>query len=844
MENGKMSNCACMHTCTCNNNGTVDYDTGMNYPDHNNNSMYPTNSGNNHRYQVNSNYNNSAYTNDMNSGSYSNSVYNDDMNSGSYNNSVYNDDMNSGGYNNSVYTNDMNSGSYSNSVYNDDMNSGSYNNSVYTNGMNSGSYNNSAYNNDMNISSVPNDGYVEVVEDPVITNNDNGYAYDANIGYSNPNWMSKIPGNKKISELSIPGTHGSIALHGASFIDENITRNQRMSITTQLNSGIRYLDIRARRTGIAFAMHHGMVYQQKMFGDILNEMTAFLRQNSGETILMRLKEEHDAESGSLSFEEILTRYWNNYQQYFWQPSGSQNPTLNEVRGKVVVLQDFSASRSFGISYGNLNKQDNYNVSKSPDSMYAKWTAVGNHLKAADASNKQSIYLNYLSGTQGQGAITGGGYPWFVASGYRGRGTNDGKEMIQEHRTDRWPDFPRGYYGQVFYGGMNLLTTQYIQQWPIAHAGIIAADFPGRGLIDRVIRLNDRFLNETVRYITPKGSSGLRIGFGGDVYLRNHYVVRLNGIYIGEVNNGQPYYSYWDRTDVGHDLRFEGLPLFTGDKVDVFVKNGDNLMLLKSQILSVDEQEGEEIRVPNGHYRIQSALKNTSVVDMNLNGNNIYLWDYVKQLNAEFTLQYDEAKKSYVIWNRFNPTLVMAWNAVPDSINVFGTPFDATKDEHYWKVKRAGNGYVYLENLKNGNVLDVIGGGTSNGTNISVWGVVPGAMNQKLKLVQKREIKRASIVSQRGPQPGQKNRSSGNFSLGSVQSQQVRVMVRDANRQEAYISFRVMYDKSGDTDPTIWSNVRNGSIVTVPSGASSGKLYIANPNGANSNFTVEFYTLEN
>ncbi|RGP45266.1 hypothetical protein BTW32_26120 [Bacillus thuringiensis] len=696
----------------------------------------------------------------------------------------------------------------------------------------------------MNISSVPNDGYVEVVEDPVITNNDNGYAYDANIGYSNPNWMSKIPGNKKISELSIPGTHGSIALHGASFIDENITRNQRMSITTQLNSGIRYLDIRARRTGIAFAMHHGMVYQQKMFGDILNEMTAFLRQNSGETILMRLKEEHDAESGSLSFEEILTRYWNNYQQYFWQPSGSQNPTLNEVRGKVVVLQDFSASRSFGISYGNLNKQDNYNVSKSPDSMYAKWTAVGNHLKAADASNKQSIYLNYLSGTQGQGAITGGGYPWFVASGYRGRGTNDGKEMIQEHRTDRWPDFPRGYYGQVFYGGMNLLTTQYIQQWPIAHAGIIAADFPGRGLIDRVIRLNDRFLNETVRYITPKGSSGLRIGFGGDVYLRNHYVVRLNGIYIGEVNNGQPYYSYWDRTDVGHDLRFEGLPLFTGDKVDVFVKNGDNLMLLKSQILSVDEQEGEEIRVPNGHYRIQSALKNTSVVDMNLNGNNIYLWDYVKQLNAEFTLQYDEAKKSYVIWNRFNPTLVMAWNAVPDSINVFGTPFDATKDEHYWKVKRAGNGYVYLENLKNGNVLDVIGGGTSNGTNISVWGVVPGAMNQKLKLVQKREIKRASIVSQRGPQPGQKNRSSGNFSLGSVQSQQVRVMVRDANRQEAYISFRVMYDKSGDTDPTIWSNVRNGSIVTVPSGASSGKLYIANPNGANSNFTVEFYTLEN
>ena len=740
-------------------------------------------------------------------------------------------------YNNSPYPDDnMNTGNYNNSPYLDDsMNTGIYNNSPYTND----SINTEIYNS-MNVSSVPNGGYVEFWEGPIITSNDQGYAYDANIGYSNPNWMSKIPGNKKISELSIPGTHGSIALHGASFIDENITRNQRMSITTQLNSGIRYLDIRARRTGNSFAMHHGIVYQQKMFGDILNEMTAFLNQNPNETILMRLKEDYEAESGSLSFEEIMTRYWNNYQQYFWQPSGSQNPTLNEVRGKIVVLQDFSASRSFGISYGSLNKQDNYNVSKSPDSMYAKWTAIGNHMKAADASNKQSIYLNYLSGTQGGGAITGGGYPWFVASGNRGRGTNDGTEMIQENRTDRWPDFPRGYYGQVFYGGMNLLTTQYIQQWPIRHTGIIAADFPGRGLIDRVIRLNEKFLNETVRYIMPKGSSGLRIGFGGDVYLRNHYIVYRNGQYIGEVNNGQPYYGYWDRTDVGHDLRFEGLTLFTGDKIEVFLKNGARV---KSEILAVDEQEGEEIRVPDGNYTIQSALKNNSVVDMSLNGNNIHLWNYQKQLNAEFTLQYDERKKAYRIWNRFNPTLVMAWNATPGSINVFGTPFYLNKDEHYWKVKRAGNGYVYLENIKNGHVLDVQAGGTSDGTNLNVW-PLNHLNQQKFKLVQRKETKRGSIISQPSPQSGQKNRSSGNFSLGSIQNQQVRVILRDANGREAYISFRVMYDKSADTDPTIWSNVRNGSIVTVPSGASSGNLYIANPNGANSNFTVEFYTLEN
>ncbi|PGW67469.1 phosphatidylinositol phosphodiesterase, partial [Bacillus thuringiensis] len=53
-----------------------------------------------------------------------------------------------------------------------------------------------------------------------------GYSYESNIGYQNPSWMSKIEGSTKISEISIPGTHGTMALHGASFLDENLTRNQ------------------------------------------------------------------------------------------------------------------------------------------------------------------------------------------------------------------------------------------------------------------------------------------------------------------------------------------------------------------------------------------------------------------------------------------------------------------------------------------------------------------------------------------------------------------------------------------------------------------------------------------
>ncbi|HDR7608266.1 TPA: phosphatidylinositol-specific phospholipase C [Bacillus mycoides] len=322
------------------------------------------------------------------------------------------------------------------------------------------------------------------------------YAYAENIGYINKDWMGILPDNKKISELSIPGTHGSIALHGVTGADRWVI-NQRMTVTTQLNSGIRYLDIRARRTKTSFAMHHGEVFQKKMFGDILNEVTAFLHQNPGEIVLMRLKEEHTPEPGSQSFEDILKGYWDNpsYKNYFWQPTGSgngsgvnANPELKDVRGKIVLLQQFDVSKAYGINYSNLEKQDHYNVIFSMDGMYAKWTAVKNHLTKAN-SDQNKIHLNYLSGN---GGINGGAAPQFVASAYGG----DGEPLMGTGSPSQYPDFPTENY-KLYYGGMNILTAQYIPKLGLKHTGIIAADFPGPGLISRVINLN-QFTAEDIK----------------------------------------------------------------------------------------------------------------------------------------------------------------------------------------------------------------------------------------------------------------------------------------------------------------------------------------------------------
>lgn len=335
----------------------------------------------------------------------------------------------------------------------------------------------------------------------VFADRHSGYSYDSDLGYRNPNWMSKLEDTKRISELSIPGTHGSMALHGASFIDENLTRNQTMPLPQQFNAGIRYVDMRVKRVKNSFAMQHGIVNQKAMFEDVLKETIQFLRENPQETILMRLKEETDPENGSQSFEEIFKSYKDRNVSYFWEPnsvpfSERNNPKLGDIRGKIVILQNFSAVEEYGINYESLNIQDNFEVSAGPDGMYEKWSAVKNQLlKANNDSNNNHIYLNHFSGTGGATALWNNYYPWFVASGKENRDTGSNPQLIQKNTTNEWKDFPRDTNGQVFYGGMNTMGTDFILQGGIRHSGIITADFPGPGLIDSIIKLNGINVNE-------------------------------------------------------------------------------------------------------------------------------------------------------------------------------------------------------------------------------------------------------------------------------------------------------------------------------------------------------------
>ena len=101
----------------------------------------------------------------------------------------------------------------------------------------------------------------------------------------------------------------------------------------------------------------------------------------------------------------------------------------------------------------------------------------------------------------------------------------------------------------------------------------------------------------------------------------------------------------------------------------------------------------------------------------------------------------------------------------------------------------------------------------------------------------------SIRSEKEPQSGQNNRSSGDFSIESAGSAiYLEWEITDTANPDK-IGFKVMCDKSVASDPYLFDKVviKNGdSTQTIDSNIDERKLYIANPSGATEDFLVTVY----
>ncbi|KAI7806607.1 hypothetical protein IRJ41_008853 [Triplophysa rosa] len=256
----------------------------------------------------------------------------------------------------------------------------------------------------------------------------------------NIGWMATLDDNKFISEITIPGTHDALALHGGP-----LAKCQAWSLMDQLKAGIRYFDLRVSGEGLK--IKHGIIYQRITFPEVQKTIKEFLHSYPTEIVLVRVKPVfllRDKVPDLVKKEINKTISWINCSM----------PRIGQVRGKIVYVQkgDFK----LGVPLTETDKKGDFKVTD----VEQKKEKIKNHLnQARETCRNGCVILNYSSGT-GIGSLKGlfkGLTPKRVA-----------KQM------NPW-----------LYTYLKHVSTDN----PKPSFGIIAMDFPGVDLIQTIINLN-------------------------------------------------------------------------------------------------------------------------------------------------------------------------------------------------------------------------------------------------------------------------------------------------------------------------------------------------------------------
>ncbi|KAF7314429.1 Phosphatidylinositol-specific phospholipase C domain-containing protein [Mycena kentingensis (nom. inval.)] len=297
---------------------------------------------------------------------------------------------------------------------------------------------------------------------------------------ANADWMAAIDDATSLGALSIPGTHESMAIHGGPIAEcqEELGDGGEV-LTAQMNAGVRAFDVRLRIVEDSkFTIHHGLIFQEATFDNVLDKFDAFLAAHPKEVLMVRIKQECTGEVGSCtdvegqkSFTDIFDDYMNNSpsaQRSILRASVDRNraaalPTLGEARGKVIVMVvhgtfggrvDSYGLEQFSAWNGGDSEfvQDEFEV-KDPGAIEDKANTVRTFLDKVSGAEPTNLAVNFASGS----SILA--LPEIVAGGLLGiEGVNE-----------------------------NLLAK--LNDGSVKRSSIIMMDFPGSALINKILSFN-------------------------------------------------------------------------------------------------------------------------------------------------------------------------------------------------------------------------------------------------------------------------------------------------------------------------------------------------------------------
>ncbi|KKF96016.1 1-phosphatidylinositol phosphodiesterase [Ceratocystis platani] len=287
----------------------------------------------------------------------------------------------------------------------------------------------------------------------------------------NPDWMGALDDDVSLSLLSIPGTHNSMS-HKQ---DGNMLQTQIHTLQAQLDAGIRYIDINCRAYGDDLMIYYGKSPTGYRVENVLTILFDFLKDHPRETILLRIKKGRFRQR-SKDFVELLSKHLtpnaapgNLVAQRIFSKGDdgiAAVPTLGEVRGKVFILQDFKTKISgrYGLPWKSsaMSVHDpKVSIGSSPRVLGIKWDHIEKHIQSISQKSSGPLGITYTS-------VVFGANPILTATGYdpKDQGINKYLGDFLEQRNGASTDNPAN-----------------------KRVGIIVMDFPGKILVENIIKLN-------------------------------------------------------------------------------------------------------------------------------------------------------------------------------------------------------------------------------------------------------------------------------------------------------------------------------------------------------------------
>ncbi len=248
---------------------------------------------------------------------------------------------------------------------------------------------------------------------------------------SGNNWITPLDGSIYVSQMSIPGSHDAATGENmATIIGDIFAQTQENTLQVQWNLGIRCFDLRPAIYKATFGstnelwLYHGMTRVSISWATAMNTIKANLTDHPGEFAIVLFRHEDERTLGkdnnTTNFNTYMTNWVNANKSWIvdWRP----DITIDECRGKLILISRFSGSWDYGcftgwshdeagytttvknasgLASGTMYVQDYYNPS-SHDTKFAsitKYLDIAQQFHTEDAM-KNHWMLNHISGYVG------------------------------------------------------------------------------------------------------------------------------------------------------------------------------------------------------------------------------------------------------------------------------------------------------------------------------------------------------------------------------------------------------------------------------------------------------------